>query len=407
MLLLRTAVLSVCVALGSAGAAQERERASPAGGLRARFAGEDQTSSGWIPVELYLGSYVYLRGALNGVEVDVVLDSGAGMTVVDAALAGSLGIAETGSARAAGVGGNASATLLGEIELELGSLSLALPGAVAIDLAGVETLLGRGMPVILGQEVFDAFVVDLDYPRSRVAFHAPRSFAYEGPGRSVELQRWQGRGVIEAGVEELPPARFAVDTGSNQAVDLFEAFFERHALLAGRAPISARQAGGVGGTIVTEIATLSSFTLGGYRVPAVPAGFARAREGAFDTAEIAGNLGAGLLKRFRVIFDYSRARLTLEPGPEWDTRPFRKDRIGLSGTFEDGGIVVNFVAPDSPAEEAGWKAGQRITAIDGEPVDEAAWRAALSRSADSPSGTEIALTDGEGRERTLIAADYY
>jgi hypothetical protein len=264
------------------------------------------------------------------------------------------------------------------------------------------------MPVILGREAFDALVVDLDYPRSRVAFHAAESFAYDGPGRSVALFPWKnGKKTLEASVEGLPPARFEIDTGSAMTLDLFAHFAEDNHLLAGRAPVSAKQGGGVGGTFVSALATLRSLTLAGYRFENVPAAFPSVSDGAFATEEIAGNLGSGVLSRFRAIFDYSRARLHLEPGPDWDTRPFAKDRLGLTGALRDGVIEVTFVAPHSPAEKSGWRPGQRIAALAGEPVTAATWRAALRRLAESPAGTEIVLTDGEGAARKLVAAEYY
>jgi hypothetical protein len=190
-------------------------------------------------------------------------------------------------------------------------------------------------------------------------------------------------------------------------LDVFASFAEEHGLLAGRAPVSARRGGGVGATFVSALATLRSLDLGGYRLENVPAAFPRVTEGGFATEEIAGNLGSGVLARFRVIFDYSRARLHLEPGPDWDTRPFAKDRLGLAGVFRVDGIDVTFVAPLSPAEKDGWKPGQRITALAGEPVSAATWRAALRRVAESAAGTEIVLTDGEGKARKLVAAEYY
>ena len=369
---------------------------------------QEPTAEAWIPMELYLSSYIYLRGSLNGVETDLVLDSGAGSTVVDAAVAERLGLAEGGSVLAQGAGGTQSASFLDDVEIVVGAVTLAIPQPVKIDLSGVETMLGRAMPVILGKDVFDGYVVDIDYPRSRVAFRSKEDFAYDGPGQTVPFVPWsQGKLVIEAGVEDLPPAHFAVDTGSGQAVDLFADFTAEHELLDERSPQSARLAGGVGASFVSKVATLRSFTLAGHRLHAVPAGFADVEEGAFGDDGLAGNLGAGLFSRFRLIFDCSRSRLHVEPGPEWETRPFRKDRLGLSAKFRDGAIEIMFVAPGSPAEKAGWEPGQRISALNGERVSADSWRAALARCANVAAGTEVRLTDGAGRERKLVAAEYY
>jgi hypothetical protein len=380
-------------------------------GARAEFAG-DAASSGWLPAELHLSSYVYLCGTLAGVETEVVLDSGAGMTVIDAAFADELGLESRGAVRARGIGGTQAAAMLGKVELELGALTLHLPSAVRIDLSGVHALLGRRMPVILGQDAFRALVVDVDYPNARVAFHDPARFEYAGPGTTVPLfATAQGLLAAEARIEALPPARFTLDTGSGDTLHVFAHYVEEHGLLDDRAPLSQRRGGGVGGSTVQRVGRLAEFAFGGQVLARMPASFPDGEIGAFATDTVAGNLGAGVLARFRVVFDRSRMRLHLEPADDASTRAWRMDRFGLSCAFEDGAVVVTFVAPGSPAAAAGWKPGERIAAVDGVALAGTSWRAELDRATRAPPGTEIALTvhddRGTGATRTARTAEYY
>jgi len=369
---------------------------------------EPARESGWIPVELYLSSYVYLRGTVNGVATDIVLDSGAGATVVDAALAERLGLEEEGGAvTALGVGGTQGASFLGALDVELGALRLRVPRPVKLDLSGVHAQLGRDMPVILGQEAFRALVVDLDYPRARVAFRKPDGSEYEGPGHTVPLLLApDGRFLVEAEVEGRRAA-LALDTGSGDTLDLFRAFTAEHGLLEGRSPVSEKQGGGVGGLLTSRIATLRSVALAGYTLSEVPAGFPAEAKGAFHTEAMAGNLGAGILSRFRVVFDMPRQRLTFEPGDDLHTRPFRRNRTGLHGQFREGAFVLGLVAPGSPAAAAGFATGERITRLNGEALAADTWRLVVRRWVEAPPGTELTLVDEEGRARRLVTADYY
>jgi hypothetical protein len=373
----------------------------------ARIAG-DAPSSGWIPMDLHLGRWIYLKARLNGHDTEVVLDSGAGATVVDAAFAERLGLRGTGEVGASGVGGMQKASFVEGLRIEVGAVTFDKLRGILIDLSGVERRLGRSMPVILGKEAFQALVVDIDYPAARIAFHAPDTFVYEGAGHTVPLLAGEdGHRLVEVSTEDLPPARFTLDTGSGGTVDFFDAFTAKHRLLDGRAPTSEARGGGVGGTVVFKTGTIRSLRFAGFELTRVPVQFSSEQKGAFGTREIAGNLGAGIFGRFRLIFDYSREKLHVEPGPEWDKKPFRKDRLGLSLDFEDGALVVRFVPPGSPAMKDGWTVGDRITAIDDRKVDAGSWAEATARLRDLPAGAEVVLTDGTGRMRRLVAADYY
>jgi len=85
----------------------------------------------------------------------------------------------------------------------------------------------------------------------------------------------------------------------------------------------------------------------------------------------AGNIGGGFLRRFRVIFDYSRSRMILEPNARL-TEPDEFDMSGAAVMSEPPDftvIKVVRVRPDSPAMNAGLKPEDVILTIDGQPAD--------------------------------------
>ena len=61
--------------------------------------------------------------------------------------------------------------------------------------------------------------------------------------------------------------------------------------------------------------------------------------------------------------------------------------------------------PQSPAEAAGWRVGDVVTAIDGRPVAESDFEQRFDWTF-ARAGTEVELVDGEGRVRRLELADY-
>jgi Aspartyl protease len=362
-------------------------------------------STAWLPLMLFDGSHMLVRGTVAGRASDIILDSGAGLTVLSQSFAKQLRLKRFGRMRVRGTVATQGASLAPGVDVQIGTLSLSKLTVLVTNLREVETMMGRSVPVIVGSELFNGAVVDIDYPGKRIAFHDRARYQPDPDARRVRLLPGDsGDMLVEASVEGLPPALFSIDTGSYDTVSLFGSFVETNGLLEKRSPRSRRRSGGIGGSREATIATLKSFSVGGFELHDMPATFQDAEEGAFSARHIAGNLGAAVLKRFRVALDRGNGVMYLSPGAEWDNKPFWKDRAGLhvrsGGTYDE----VIFVAPGSPAAAANWKVGERIVAVDvdlvgqSDPIDD--WRTL-------PAGTKVFLKDGSGAVRTLVLADYY
>ena len=365
-----------------------------------------RNATDWLAVDLFQKRWAYLRGEVNGVATDIVLDSGAGMTVLDSALAKQLGLRVEGELEARGTGGNVGAGIVSGVTVKLAGMEVGPLSAAVIDLSGVGRRVGRPLPVILGKEVFHALVVDLDYPGSRIRFLDAATFRYDGTGRKLDLiPAEDGHKSLKLAIEGGEPVVVGLDTGQGGALSVYRHYADERGFLSGR-PVSERRSGGVGGATTMKVATLRSVTIAGYELRNVPSAFqASDVRGAFDTKRQEGNLGAGILSRFRVVFDYSRSCLWLEPGPDLGA-PFPKDKSGLALQWADGALAVEFVAPGSPAAEAGWKEGERIASLDGEPAGEA-WSKTFTKWAEAKAGTEVRFTLADGTERKLVLKEYY
>jgi predicted aspartyl protease len=364
-----------------------------------------RNATDWLAADLYQKRYVYLRGEVNGVSTDIVLDSGAGMTVLDSALARKLNLRVEGELEARGTGGNVGAGLVSGVTVKLAGMEIGPLSAAVIDLAGVGKRVGRPLPLILGKELFHAVVVDLDYPGSRIRFLDAATFRYDGPGRKLDLiPAEDGHKSLRLAMEGGEPVVVGLDTGQGGALSVYRHYADERGFLSGR-PVSERRSGGVGGATTMKVATLRSVTIAGYELRNVPAAFqANDVRGAFDTKRQEGNLGAGILSRFRVVFDYSRSCLWLDPGPALGS-PFPKDKSGLAFQWADGVLTVEFVAPASPAAEAGWKEGERVAALDGEPAGEDWWKT-FTKWAEAKAGMGVRFTLADGTERKLVLKEY-
>ena len=82
--------------------------------------------------------------------------------------------------------------------------------------------------------------------------------------------------------------------------------------------------------------------------------------------------------------------------------------IGVYVSGTETSIVVTYVMPGSPAETAGVKAGDKITAVNGVLVSEVGYNAAVNMVA-GENGTPVTLTverDGTEQDITVIRGDY-
>lgn len=377
--------------------------ARPAAEARIRLAGD---STGWIDFDLYAGNRVYLPASVNGIATEALLDSGAEMIVLDRAFADRLGVEGAGDLPAVGTGGVSSAQIARGVTLEIGGLTLPEMSVAILDLSAIAQALGRPLPVILGKDAFNELIVDVDFPHRRIAFHRPDSFV--APEGAVEVALNEASGGLRSvpvSIEGRPEAPFDFDIGNGGALIVFPGYAEAENLPGDR-PSSTVMSGAVGGVREARIARLATVRFAGVELHDVPAVFPPAGPSAVDSDRTVGNLGIGVLGRFRLITDYSRDRLWLVADPEAAAAEFPRDRLGLSLRLAEGVVQVQRVAPGSPAAEAGWTEGEAVAAIDGVPAAELSAEA-LRGVVTGAAGQTVRFAMADGTERTLERRDYF
>jgi S1-C subfamily serine protease len=113
-----------------------------------------------------------------------------------------------------------------------------------------------------------------------------------------------------------------------------------------------------------------------------------------------------ILSRFKLTTDYSRERLLLTPRADAIAQPFAKDRSGVLARFAGGTFTLGLVAPGSPAEAAGLKTGQVITAVNGKSGADLGV-AGFTTLRTAAAGTPLSVTLQTGETVNLTLSDYY
>jgi hypothetical protein len=275
-----------------------------------------------------------------------------------------------------------------------------------MDLAKIGKALDIPLPAILGQEVFHAFVVDIDFEHSRIAFRDPRTFVPPHGATRLPLIPVHGDLATRITVEGRPPIDVYVDLGNGSPLDLFPAYWQAMNLLADRRS-SELLNGGAGGARPVKLATIRKLGLGGFILRDVPTNFPPAGATTADTRRVQGNLGLPVLSRFRMIADISHQALYLLPRAGAVDGGFDKDRTGLSTLHEDRDLRVSFVAPGSPADQSGLKVGDRIVSIDGQSIGAGFAQSSLARWRYGPVGRPVRLSLADGRSLTVTLQDLF
>jgi hypothetical protein len=374
----------------------------PTVGRKALFK-DGASSTGWIPFEFWAGNRIYFPAKVNGHEVNVLLDSGASVSSIDKAYAASIGLVSKGNFAGAGSGGVETFGFINGVQVQVGNLTLRDINVGAFDFTQIAEKIGHPLLFVLGDELFNELAVEIDFKGRRLLFRDPATVVKPAGAVEVPLVRVKDR-TVPVSVEHRPAVQFEFDLGDGSAIDIFPSYYKAQKLLENRRT-SQRIGGGVGGFSPETVATLSSIDFAGVAFAQVPANFTNDTRSADNSNLILGVVGVPVLERFQLIVDYSHDRLFATPYPEIEA-PFGKDRLGIHGINKDDAIVVDFVSPGSPAQAAGLKIGDKISAINQSPT--IVWNEAKLRELrNQNAGTVVTLTLSGGGIRKVILADFY
>jgi len=327
-----------------------------------------------IPIEAD-NRLVAFRARLNDRDgVRLVLDTGAGDSVLNAGIAAELGLKVVGAHHAMGAGGPAVGTTVAGVNVALPGFELLDQTMGTLPLDPIAAQSGRPLDGILGRPLFNRCVVELDYPRKCASLFDATEYRYGGSGASVRLSFEDNLPYVEARLV-LPDGRAlegkcVIDTGAATSVLLPPDVVERDGIAAVLGKTITTKARGVGGAREIPLGRAAKLELGGFSLSQPIVALQSAGSGYVTAKGAVGNIGGGILSRFKVTFDYPRRRMYLEPGPDF-SRPFEADMSGLQlvATLPDlKRVKVVSVLDNSPALDAGIQAGDEIDTVDGTPA---------------------------------------
>lgn len=295
-----------------------------------------------------------------------VFDTG-GSNILDLSVARELGLTLEGASEARGAGAASQQAWTASVDrATVGPVTMSSQTFRVLSLDAIRRAIGfRRLDGIVGRELIDRFVVDIDYGNSTLQFidrtRWTPSPAWAG---AMPLTFLDGIPAVQATVDGRS-GTFIIDTGDRSSLTLFGPFVKHHRLRERyQRRVRAITGWGVGGPIPADVTRVMNFSLGAYEVRQVVTRMPTLETGGFATSEAAGSIGNGILKRFQVAFDYRSKRMLLVPNAAYG-KPDPADRSGLWLSLADGGFQVMSVVAGSPAAASGIRVDDIVTAVDG------------------------------------------
>jgi hypothetical protein len=326
------------------------------------IAGGDQTT---FPFHLY-NNHIYADVSVNGKgPYQFIFDTG-GVNLLTPPLVSELGLKSEGQMQGNGAGsGHMDVGLTKVSSLQLGKATVKDQVFAVMALNSMSTVEGVGMPGMVGFETFRRFVTRVDYGAGTITLIKPTAFDPKDAGTPVHFT-FNGNTIEAPATYDGVAGTFTIDTGSRASLTLTGPFVAKNHLSG--SGIDAVTGWGVGGPTRSVALRGKTLKLGTADIAGAVVELSTDKGGAMADGTMAGNIGAGVLKRFVVTLDYEHTTMYLKPvaAPMADLDTF--DRAGMWFNEGSDGYTVVDVTRGTPAEQAGFKAGDEITAVDGKPA---------------------------------------
>lgn len=354
-----------------------------------------------VPMKMY-GSELLLHVKVGGKAAIALLDSGAGISIVEAH-------------------GNAAAQFQSVLDFEGQSATQALTfglgtfADVSVGALAIKSLPGARVPipafdqfgvnrpdVVLGWSLFEGVGVRIDYAKSEVTF-APNADALHAQGASpVTVRDLEDKVVVDASLGEnarLVRAPFEIDTGNAQGFSLYEGWANAHGFPGERASVSVVGQFSAGTDMTRSVFFRATTELGQIHADGDLIEVSESP----DSGIIAGLVGNDTLSKCdAVTFDLANRKLWLEGRCE---RPTTSSHAWWTLLREDDSAdkghpwVIASVAPRGAADNAGIARGDRLLSIDARSAGLAYDFASTMRR---PLGTKLAVVVKRANQKKAV-----
>ena len=276
---------------------------------------------------------------VNGSDLNFLLDTGVRNTIMfNLTVEDSVRLKNTRTVRIRGLGRGSYINAIQSKKnlFEIGKISN--PDHMIFLIPGKEFDLSARMGVdingIVGGDLFQDFVVEINYSTKRIKFYNPQFYTYKNCKKceSFDLTFNRGKPYIDIKVREDQSeidTKLLIDTGGSKYLWLFDKSSDDIKLPENY--FNDFLGKGLSGNIYGRRSKIDEIIIGSYR-------FQNANVSYPDSASVAtayrfkernGSIGAGILKRFKMLFDYRNRKFIIKGKSTFFNEPFRYNMSGI------------------------------------------------------------------------------
>lgn len=313
----------------------------------------------------------------NSDTLNFVLDTGVSNVIItDPSLADKYGLVRTRHVKVSGAGTGEALTAFISTgnQIYMGGVRAKNQNLVVLeqDFLEISQTLGIKVHGLIGYDIFNYFVVNIDFLTSNIFLYLPERYKYKAsrgeffPLDIVDTKPYLNDVEIEIEGKKMY-ARMMIDTGAGHAVSI--ELGENDALKLPKKLIESQLGKGLNGPIFGHLGRADKVVIGKFTLNDVLASYPDSvslRSKLPTTIDRNGNLGCDILKRFSVTFNYRDKYLQLKPSYARLREPFEHNMSGIEFLAKGENldqIYISKVEPNSPGDLAGFKEGDQLISI--------------------------------------------
>ncbi len=317
--------------------------------------------------KLLTGGIITLKGKLNNFTdtLNFILDTGSGGISLDSTTTQRLSLPTQLSDRTIrGIAGIRQVRFAYNNTLHLPGLTVDSMNFHINDYEVLTSSYGEKIDGIIGYAFLSRFIVKVDYDSSKLYVYTKGTIKYPRGGHLLK-PLLVNLPIFSATVrdEDEVTNRFYFDTGAGMCLLMSSDFVSDSSFIKSKRKWYATQAEGLGGKAPMKTGVVKSVKIGPFKFKNVPAFIFTDEYNVTSYPYLGGLIGNDLLRRFNLIINYDKRDIYLMPNSHY-YEPFDYSYTGLGMYMIDGEIRIIDVMPGSPAEEAGFKAGDVVMAVE-------------------------------------------